>query len=75
MRTAKATNGTSMSSRFSRKPAGTRAVAATAASSTAYRPKAQIASRGVETTTRTKQKTAASLVCGGSACTGEAPAR
>ena len=65
MRTAKATNGISMRSRLRRKPAGTRAAYATAASSTAYSANAHIASRGVETTTITKQKTAASLLCGG----------
>ena len=73
--TAKATNGTSISSRFSRKPAGTRAAYATAPSSSAYSPKAHIASRGVDTTTSTKAKTAASFVCGGRACTGECPCR
>lgn len=54
---------------------GTRATAATAASSAAYSPKAHIASRGVQTTTRTKQKTAASLQCGGRSWTGECPCR
>lgn len=54
---------------------GVRATAATAASSAAYRPKAHIASRGVQTTTSTKQNTAASLQCGGSPCTGECPCR
>ncbi len=75
MSTANATNGTSISSRLSRKAAGTRAAYATAASSSAYTPKAHIASRGVETTTTTKAKAAASLVCGGSPCTGECPCR
>ncbi|CAM5720084.1 hypothetical protein SGLAM104S_04376 [Streptomyces glaucescens] len=74
MSTANATNGTSISSRL-RKPAGTRAWWATTARSSAYTPNAHIASRGVETTTSTKAKTAASLVCGGSACTGESPRR
>lgn len=75
MSTANATNGISISSRRSRKPAGTRAAAATPASRTAYSPKAHTASRGVETTTTTKAKVAASLQCGGSACTGECPCR
>lgn len=73
--TAKATNGTSISSRLSRNPAGIRAAPAAAAISRAYSPKAQTASRGVETTTRTKQKTAAILQCAGSAWTGECPCR
>ncbi|CAM5732164.1 hypothetical protein SMICM304S_11577 [Streptomyces microflavus] len=75
MSSANATNGTSMTSRFSRKPTGMRAAAATAARRAAYSPKAQTASRGVETTTSTKPKTAASLQCGGSRCTGECPCR
>ncbi len=75
IRTAKATNGTSMSSRLSRNPAGTRAAAATAASSSAYRAKVQTAVRGVATTVSTKQSTAAILQCGGRACTGECPCR
>ncbi len=73
--TANATNGTSISSRFRRKPGGTRAAAATAASSSACRANAQSAVRGVETTTSTKQKTAAILQCGGRRCTGECPCR
>ena len=73
--TANATNGTSISSRLSRNPAGTRATQATSASSTAYRPNAHIASRGVDTTTTTNAKVAASLVCGGRPCTGECPCR
>ncbi|CAM5576637.1 hypothetical protein STENM327S_06652 [Streptomyces tendae] len=75
MSTANATNGTSIRSRLSRKDAGTRAAYATVASSSAYRPKAHIASRGVDTTTTTKAKVAASLVCGGRPCTGEWPCR
>ncbi len=73
--TAKATNGTSISIRVSTCRAGTRATTATTASSSAYAPKAHTASRGVATTSRTKQKTAASLQCAGSACTGECPCR
>src|SRR5690606_7140656 len=75
MRKANSTNGSSITMRRRMCPGGIRATAATLASMTAYRPKAQNHSRGVATITRAKASTASSLHCGGSRCTGEAPGR
>lgn len=73
--TAKSTNGSSIIARRSSQPGPTRASAATAATSSAYPPKAQNASRGVATTATVKTTIATILTSGGSRCTGEALSR
>ena len=71
--TAKATKGSSTTSRFIRYAAGTRAARTAAPSAARWAAYGQSVSRGVATTSRTKPSSETTLRCAGIACTRECP--